>query len=523
MLSDTYSEPGREKSCESTIPSSGSHTCGCSRNARNLIVLIDGTSNMFRLEPTNVLAFYNHIIKDKSQVASYSSGIGTEVQGLLKLINPLDQAIALSLKKNIIHAYHWLSENYVDGDRIYLFGFSRGAYQVRVLAEMVEMLGITFRHNEAQAPIAYALYKRQSKGSLDTASAGVVKLFRDTFARDVKIHFVGVWDTVSSVRFKTQDSHVSKSTPCFFRQALALDERRVMFLPEYVHGGVSEEFHDTFGLHQPPVKEVWFVGNHSDIGGKNAEMVKKNLEFSRKPLLWMKSEAMIAGLRFDSESIPWNFDSEESIPAIKKEFPKSWRFLEYIWPFQERTYLDEASTARSLHCQRGRVIVLGQKIHSSVYRAMDSPDYTPHAVFQRNTWIASRKKYTASSNPADIEYDIFSELQAHPLLQSLRGTEFEYLLEKSGFLEELAVCVISGTDSQRSRLEDAIKTLVGMLKNPSLQAGSIQLLVSISRFENTHMYLRVHTHTIRTVLSSTAVNGADELESVLDRIGQDSG
>ncbi|KAJ7107591.1 hypothetical protein C8R44DRAFT_941306 [Mycena epipterygia] len=365
-------------------PGNSSSPCGCSKNGRNLVVFIDGTSNMFGLEPTNVLAFYRHIEKDQRQTVIYNSGIGTEVKGFSKFRNLIDQGLALSLKKNIVRAYHWLSENYEAEDRIYLFGFSRGAYQVRVLAGMIEMLGLTFRHNEAQVPIAYDICKQRSKGRVSTELTEVVELFRSTFARDVKVHFLGAWyvidtiarppqthrrerDTVSSVRFETQDLHLSKSTPCFFRQALALDERRVLFLPEYVHGGICQEFHNTLDtLHQPPVKEVWFAGNHSDMcaqalptcsidltvhffsGGKNGDLVRTNPELFRMPLLWMKDEAMIAGLRFDSESISWNFQREESPLTTEKEFPRSWRFLEYIWPFPERTYLDESSTKRSV-------------------------------------------------------------------------------------------------------------------------------------------------------------------------------
>ncbi|KAJ7463804.1 hypothetical protein B0H11DRAFT_1734431 [Mycena galericulata] len=330
-------------------PGSPNGACGCSKNGRNLVVFIDGTSNMFGLEPTNVLAFYRHVEKDERQTIIYNSGIGTEVKGFSKLSNLLDQGLALSLKKNIVRAYHWLSENYEAEDRIYLFGFSRGAYQVRVLAGMIEKLGLTFRHNEAQAPIAYDMYKQQLKGRVKTELDAAVDLFRSTFARKVNVHFLGVWDTVSSVRLQTQDVYLSKSAPCFFRQALALDERRVLFLPEYVHGGICQEFHNTLdsSLQQPPVKEVWFVGNHSDIGGKNGDWVENDTDLFRMPLLWMKNEAMIAGLRFVPESIPWNFQNGASSLAAEREFPRFWRLLEYIWRFRERTYLDESSTKRS--------------------------------------------------------------------------------------------------------------------------------------------------------------------------------
>jgi len=95
---------------------------------------------MFGLEPTNVLAFYKHIEKNSKQTAIYNSGIGTEVVGFLRLINPMDQMFALSVRKNILRAYLWLSETYKAKDRIYLFGFSRGAYQVRVLAGLLGMV-----------------------------------------------------------------------------------------------------------------------------------------------------------------------------------------------------------------------------------------------------------------------------------------------------------------------------------------------------------------------------------------------
>jgi len=102
----------------------------------------------------------------------------------------------------------------------------------------------------------------------------------------VNVHFLGVWwvttniicfisrkhpyrrDTVSSVASADQGLHLSNARICFFRQALALDERRVKFLPEYVHGGVSlsqEERGVANGLAPPPVKEVWFAGNHSNM------------------------------------------------------------------------------------------------------------------------------------------------------------------------------------------------------------------------------------------------------------------
>src|SRR5882724_1900650 len=84
-------------------------------------------------------------------------------------------------------------------------------------------------------------------------------------------------DTVSSVASAYQGLHLSNNSVCFFRQALALDERRVMFLPEYVNGGISVNQDEGDGADgMPSVKEVWFAGNHS-------EMCARNISFASLP------------------------------------------------------------------------------------------------------------------------------------------------------------------------------------------------------------------------------------------------
>jgi len=113
---------------------------------KNLVVCIDGTSNQFGMNNTNVVELYSRITKSKKQLTYYNSGIGTFARHSWRssaywkqvIDNKVDLAIAWNLAKIIISAYRWLSEHFEDGDRIYLFGFSRGAYQVRALAGMIE-------------------------------------------------------------------------------------------------------------------------------------------------------------------------------------------------------------------------------------------------------------------------------------------------------------------------------------------------------------------------------------------------
>ncbi|EGO30045.1 hypothetical protein SERLADRAFT_366014 [Serpula lacrymans var. lacrymans S7.9] len=233
------------------------------RNGRKLVVCIDGTSNQFGQKNTNVIEIYSQVCKDPkdNQLTYYNSGIGTFAEPSWKslrylgqvLDHKIDLAIAWNFEQIVMNAYRWLVADYEPGDVIYLFGFSRGAYQVRVLAGMIEKVGLIHKGNEEQIPFAYELY------------ANPKSRFRRTFSRkNVKVHFVGVWDTVSSigiVREKNLPFTITLDHICYFRHALALDERRVKFLPEYARGGVME---NDVKL-APKVKEVWFSGTHSDM------------------------------------------------------------------------------------------------------------------------------------------------------------------------------------------------------------------------------------------------------------------
>ncbi|EPQ55050.1 hypothetical protein GLOTRDRAFT_27349, partial [Gloeophyllum trabeum ATCC 11539] len=226
----------------------------------------------------------------------------------------IDLAIAWRFEKIILGAYQWLSEQYEEGDRIYLFGFSRGAYQVRALSAMIDKIGLIHKGNQAQIPFPSSAPTDRTKtdqdptSTLPTAEESVGR-FKETFSRNVKVHFIGAWDTVSSVGlFRGKDAPFTAcgmNHVCRFRHALALDERRVKFQPEYVHGGrhygpgkEPSPITAKTGSRKRPVprvKEVWFAGTHSDIGGGNINNIKLN--HSGPPFRWMSYEATQAGVR----------------------------------------------------------------------------------------------------------------------------------------------------------------------------------------------------------------------------------
>ncbi|KAF9539634.1 hypothetical protein CPC08DRAFT_494431 [Agrocybe pediades] len=246
-------------------PQGSSICCHGTEGGRNLVVNLDGTGNQFGDKNTNVVEMYSllHKGEDSNQLSLYYSGIGTYARPSWTsfsyykqvIYHKIDLAIAWEFEKTIMGAYSWLSDNYRDGDRIFLLGFSRGAFQVRALSAMIDKVGLLYKGNNTQIPFAYELYADPLSGhdqvnAVGTSDSDARKLskaerFKSAFChKDVKVHFVGVWDTVSSIGLVRKKKLLPGTIDgmkhvCFFRHALALDERRVKFLPEYAYGGMT--------------------------------------------------------------------------------------------------------------------------------------------------------------------------------------------------------------------------------------------------------------------------------------------
>ncbi|KZP16495.1 hypothetical protein FIBSPDRAFT_748573 [Athelia psychrophila] len=442
-------------------------TCECSPKdsavppGRNLVICIDGTSNKCGTVNTNVLELYSQILKDEhdDQLTYYDSGIGTyatptwkSLSHLMRVIHhKIDLVIAWNLEKVIIGAYQWLSNHYRTGDKIFLFGFSRGAFQVRALAGMIKTVGLLLPGNDSQIPFAYEHYVNYDVPGPD--QAGKVKpiapKFKEMLSRkDVRVHFIGVWDTVSSVglvRPKNMFPHIVDCCDhvCYFRHALALDERRVKFLPEYVHEGSSHKpeeqpFHGQARC-TANIKEVWFAGTHSD-----------DLQLANIPMLWMRNEAIMAGLHLEATDIKWKLTDLEhhTTPPLST----IWKILEHL-PIKRLSYKGNQSTSRRFgscfcfkfastwasnaehliffrpHRGKSRKIVQGQMIHVSV---IFRPGYKPSPAFPNNmgTWPAQlhwddpdRQERLAELDQI-WERDLFNHTAAEDLFERLgRGKQ----------------------------------------------------------------------------------------------------
>lgn len=371
---------------------------------RNLIVCCDGTNNEIGANLTNVLKLYRILERDDQQRVFYDPGVGTIGQlamwGRLrqKLGEFLGLATGYGLDDNILDAYRWLCANYEDGDRIFLFGFSRGAYTVRALAGLINMIGLLSADQESITDYGLTAYKRAAEQD-DLPLAWQFQRISD--GRDVSIHFVGVWDTVASVIVPRPDRLYlpsmqflpytkQNSRVRIFRHALAIDERRRMF--RNYNWNPDQLFSPSrFGKIKiaQDSKQVWFAGVHADVGGGYPE---PESGISKFPLKWMLAEAEAAGAKLkpsmrrhlvEGRKLPggqMRYVRPDPAGPIHKSLSGIWWLLEIIpkklkwrrWP--SRT----DCSGLYIPWAESRLIPDGALIHESVFaRIKKVPGYRP--------------------------------------------------------------------------------------------------------------------------------------------------
>ncbi|KAF7987010.1 hypothetical protein HWV62_103 [Athelia sp. TMB] len=225
--------------------------------------------------------------KPDLQLCYYQAGVGTYFKP--GVVNPmftwlatiLDEAVAWYLNEHVMDGYKFLMQNYRTGDKICIFGFSRGAYTARALAGMLHKVGLLGKDNAEQVPFAYKVYNR-SDDAANTLAAG----FKRTFARDVKVEFLGVFDTVASVGVlvrKNLPFTAANSAVKTFRHALSLDERRAKFQPNLYHRPSPNPDKDPqhASLHTSYVPK-YFSEIEREVLAETAELRQK-FSFKRNP------------------------------------------------------------------------------------------------------------------------------------------------------------------------------------------------------------------------------------------------
>ncbi|CAE7128369.1 unnamed protein product [Rhizoctonia solani] len=191
-----------------------------SKRSRTLVLCFDGTGDQYDQDNSNIVQFIHLLSKDNpdNQMVYYQAGVA--------ISKAADMALAHGLQNHVTEGYEFLMQNYCDGDKICLFGFSRGAYTARALAGMLHKVGLLPRANYQQVPFAYHMYQRDDEEGWEMSNG-----FKQAFSIDVEIHFMGLFDTVNSVGLIPHELPFAKSNYVvrFFRHAVALDERRSKF------------------------------------------------------------------------------------------------------------------------------------------------------------------------------------------------------------------------------------------------------------------------------------------------------
>jgi uncharacterized protein (DUF2235 family) len=340
---------------------------------KNVVICCDGTGNEFGATNSNVVRLYSLLESNpQTQVVYYHPGLGTigDPAALSKFQKwwTRMRGLAFGYGPNtyIAEAYRFLMDNFEEGDRVFLFGFSRGAYIVRALAALLYIFGLIRKGNEVLIPYALRMLKHRPRkapaGSGEFAEwEELGRQFRETFSRECKPHFVGLWDTVSSVGWiinpvtlpftaANPDIHIG-------RHAISIDERRCFYRQNLWSAPLAWQ----------DIRQVWFAGVHSDVGGGYPE---RENGLARITLDWMLDEAVGAQLRVDATRRARVLGAMGPDPVLHKSLEGAWWLLEY---FPKRyTDMKRQPPAKRWMIPRGRprYIPNNAEIHPSVFERM---------------------------------------------------------------------------------------------------------------------------------------------------------
>jgi uncharacterized protein (DUF2235 family) len=264
---------------------------------KNIVICFDGTWNTAdAMFPTNVVKTAQLLLprdaKGADQVVFYDEGVGTSQAAFGSAINNLlGGAFGIGLMDNIEHAYRFLTLNYSPGDRIFLFGFSRGAFSARSFNGLIRTCGILHKDNIKLVKEAINKYQdpKREKGADAEVCVGfrskhcVASYPAETLAPHqhlLSVEYIGVWDTVGSLgvpapfifanyfnkKYQFHDLMLSSMVKSA-RHAVSIDERRHTFEPTPWNN--LGELNGTTGqsTSELPYQQVWFPGDHASVGG----------------------------------------------------------------------------------------------------------------------------------------------------------------------------------------------------------------------------------------------------------------
>lgn len=462
---------------------------------KSIVLFSDGTGNSSaKLFKTNVWRLYEAVDlglpdpatippgqEPRVQVALYDNGVGTSTFRPLAIFGGI---FGLGLKKNVLHLYRYACRNYQPGtngqeaDKIYAFGFSRGAFTIRLVAALIATKGIVQYETEAELKAwsadLFRAYQRDNNPNFVRAFVSIGRGIRDRLIaakrwisglrpmpkpHTAEIAFLGVWDTVAA--YGGPSAEITRAIDNFLwpltmtnqkmcdgikiaRHALALDDERDSFLPiPWDELDWSQKAQKKFPnknqekerqAYCDRLQQVWFAGMHSDVGGGYPDE-----SLSYVSLLWMMAEAQKAKLRLIPSHVERVNQTSNSLGPIhdSRKGPASY------YRYQPR------KIAAFLHPQSGmdhvaqtkimRDPVLGEKqrpphgyllsckIHESVAAriAFGTDDYAPIVLPERVEIEPYSTGFTRGSSPR-ISQALHDKLvKGDPIWSSHHETVFD--------------------------------------------------------------------------------------------------
>ncbi|MEE9452208.1 MAG: DUF2235 domain-containing protein [Gammaproteobacteria bacterium] len=232
---------------------------------KNIIICFEGTGNRFNGHATNVVHTVARVVKE-GQAVCYDPGVGT-----FSLFNKarlskknsisawLGRIFGYGLEHNIFEAYKFLMRKYSPEDKLFIMGFSRGAYTARALAGVLHKCGLL-------EDLCYNLIPTIADVYFQPNNDDLAQRFKQTFSKPCKAHFIGVWDTVKSLgyffgrHFPNTRLNVDTS---YGYHAISIDENREKF-QACLWDEVNKASHQV-------IEQIWFPDVHANIGGGYAD------------------------------------------------------------------------------------------------------------------------------------------------------------------------------------------------------------------------------------------------------------
>ena len=390
---------------------------------KNIVLLSDGTGNSSaELHKTNVWRAYRCLDgKGQDQIALYDDGVGTSQFRPLALAGGI---FGWGLERNVRKLYEYLCWNYRPGDSVYGFGFSRGAFTIRMLVGLIENQGLVDRakcknDNDFYRRIRHAQWEFRGNFNSDggRVQRGARALFnlvrklpgRRLFGRKVvpydksknhqpfhsdrcrdgvKVRFLGLWDTVDAyggpvdeltrgwdrwiwplkLRNKHLWSGVEKAC-----HALALDDERSSFSPQLWNEMPLEktqaldsnqhQAQDAKNINEERISQVWFAGMHSDVGGGYPDESLSLVSFK-----WIMECAKAKGLKLREDAERRYYDAADAYGTMHN----SRSGLGLYYRYQPRRIDALIEDDKKVSIER-------HKVHSSVFDRIRSSavEYSP--------------------------------------------------------------------------------------------------------------------------------------------------